>query len=82
MLVLEVCVSMDQYTILSWNVRGLNMRARRDAIRTLVGEIRPTIMCLQETKLASSRRIFCFPCLVFNIVNLHTFLHRRLEAAS
>ena len=42
---------MDNTTILSWNVRGLNARARQDCVRTLVGDIRPTIVCLQETKL-------------------------------
>jgi hypothetical protein len=45
-------VPMDNTTILSWNVRGLNAGAWRDAVRTLVGDIRPTIVCLQETKLA------------------------------
>jgi hypothetical protein len=38
-------------TILCWNVRGLNDRARRDAVRTLVDDIRPSVVCLQETKL-------------------------------
>ena len=42
---------MDNTTILSWNVRGLNAKARRDCVCTLVGDIRPTILCLQETKL-------------------------------
>ena len=42
---------MDNTTIMSWNVRGLNDRARRDAVRTLVDDIRPSIVCLQETKL-------------------------------
>jgi len=39
-------------TVLSWNVRGLNEWARRDAVRTLVDDVRPRIVCLQETKLA------------------------------
>jgi exonuclease III len=38
-------------TILSWNVRGLNDKARRDTVCTLVDDIRPSIVCLQETKL-------------------------------
>jgi len=42
---------MDNTTIMSWNVRGLNERARRDNVRTLVDDIRPNIVCLQETKL-------------------------------
>jgi len=42
---------MDNTTVLSWNVRGLNARARWDAVHTLVDDIRPSIVCLQETKL-------------------------------
>jgi len=42
---------MDNTTVLSWNVRGLNARARRDAVRTLIDDVRPSIVCLQETKL-------------------------------
>lgn len=42
---------MDNTTILSWNVRGLNARARQDNVRTLVNDVRPSIVCLQETKL-------------------------------
>lgn len=42
---------MDNTTLLSWNVRGLNARARRDNVCTLVDDIKPTIVCLQETKL-------------------------------
>lgn len=44
-------IAMDNISILSWNVRGVNARARKDAIRTLVDGIRPSIVCLQETKL-------------------------------
>lgn len=42
---------MDNTTVLSWNVRDLNAQARRDNVRTLVDDIRPSIVCLQETKL-------------------------------
>lgn len=42
---------MDNTTLLSWNLRGLNAQARRDNVRTLVDDIRPSIVCLQETKL-------------------------------
>jgi exonuclease III len=42
---------MDNTTIMSWNMQGLNDRARRDVVRKLVGNIRPSIVCLQETKL-------------------------------
>lgn len=42
---------MDNTTLISWNVRGLNARARRDNVRTLVNDLKPAIACLQETKL-------------------------------
>lgn len=42
---------MDNTTLLSWNVRGLNAQARRDNVRTLVDDLRPAIVYLQETKL-------------------------------
>jgi exonuclease III len=42
---------MDNISVLCWNVRGLNDRARRDTVRTLVDDMRPAIVCLQETKL-------------------------------
>lgn len=37
--------------ILSWNVRGKNMPAKRDAIREVVQSHRLAILCLQETKI-------------------------------
>jgi exonuclease III len=43
---------MDNTILLSWNVRGLNDRARRDVVRTLVDDIHPSIARLQETKLS------------------------------
>lgn len=33
-----------------WNVRGLNSKARRDAVRQMIADIRPGVICLQETK--------------------------------
>lgn len=42
---------MDNTTLLSWNVCGLNARARRDNVCTLVDDLRLAIVCLQETKL-------------------------------
>jgi hypothetical protein len=43
--------SMGNDNMLVWNVQGLNSRARRDTVRELVVEERPTLVCLQETKL-------------------------------
>ncbi|RCV46436.1 hypothetical protein SETIT_9G531800v2 [Setaria italica] len=46
--------------ILVWNVRGLNARCRRDALRTMVGDANITVECLQETKLQDlSRFLVC-----------------------
>jgi len=49
---------MDPSKILIWNVRGLNRKSRRDAVRSMVADTRPDIVCLQETKKeATSRRM-------------------------
>lgn len=42
---------MENTIILCWNVHSLNERERCDAVRTLVDDVHPTIVCLQETKL-------------------------------
>jgi exonuclease III len=34
-------------------VRGLNDRAKRDSIKSVVVDLRPSIICLQETKLSA-----------------------------
>ena len=36
---------------LVWNVRGLNNQTRRNAIFQMVNVVRPSIVCLQETKM-------------------------------
>ena len=36
-----------------WNVRGLNDRARRNVVKEFVLLLKPTIVCIQETKLSS-----------------------------
>lgn len=41
----------ENCNILVWNVRGLNARARRDALRTIVGDVNVLVVCFQETKL-------------------------------
>lgn len=42
---------MGSENILVWNVRGLNSPARRDTVRELIAAERPSLICLQETKL-------------------------------
>ncbi|XBI07851.1 hypothetical protein VPH35_135689 [Triticum aestivum] len=37
--------------IMSWNMRGLNSPAKREAVREVVAAHRTAILCLQETKL-------------------------------
>jgi len=51
-LLLVVICAMDPIILLSWNVRGLNTRARRDVVRVLMQDTRASIACLQETKLS------------------------------
>ncbi|KAM3368793.1 hypothetical protein ACQJBY_016988 [Aegilops geniculata] len=36
-----------------WNVRGLNSGANRTAVRSVITAAAPSIVCLQETKLAT-----------------------------
>jgi exonuclease III len=38
--------------MLNWNVRGLNDAAHRELVRQTVTSARPTIVCLQETKIS------------------------------
>jgi exonuclease III len=47
---------MDLSKIIIWNVRGLNKKARRDAVRQTIVSARPDMVCLQETKKASISR--------------------------
>lgn len=49
-MVVFLFAAMDVSKILVWNVRGLNNKARRDALRELVASTRTDIICLQETK--------------------------------
>lgn len=39
------------YTIVNWNIRGINNINRRDVIRKKVKQWKPTILVLQETKI-------------------------------
>lgn len=41
---------MSSFSLLNWNVRGLNNRARRWAVQSLVTQARCSLLCLQETK--------------------------------
>jgi exonuclease III len=45
--------SMDMSKVLIWNVRGLNHRARRDAVHDMVASTHPDLACLQEMKKAA-----------------------------
>ncbi|GMI77258.1 hypothetical protein HRI_001395100 [Hibiscus trionum] len=40
------------FSILSWNVRGLGKKEKARAVRRLVGSKKPTVFFLQETKLS------------------------------
>jgi hypothetical protein len=44
---------MGMSKILIWNVRGLNRKSIRDAVRCMVDSTRPDFVCLQETKKAA-----------------------------
>jgi exonuclease III len=44
---------MEPGCFLVWNVRGLNSRAKRDSVKSVVVSLKPAVVCLQETKLDS-----------------------------
>jgi len=44
---------MSNNNILIWNACGLNNRERRSVVRNLVAQERISVVCLQETKVAS-----------------------------
>ena len=41
-------------SVACWNVRGLNSRARRAAVRAMLDQLSCSIICLQESKLATA----------------------------
>ena len=43
----------NELKFLNWNVRGLNSAARREAVKLLIQQARPHIVCLQESKLSN-----------------------------
>ena len=44
------------FTILNWNVRGLNSPAKRRAVQIFVAELKCNVVCLQETKISDMSR--------------------------
>jgi exonuclease III len=54
---------MNPSSILFWNVRGLNMMARRSVVKDVILSSRVDIVCLQETKVAAINQFFL--CSVF-----------------
>lgn len=43
-------------SVLSWNVRGLNDAAHRELVRETTVCARPSVVCIQETKIRSMTR--------------------------
>lgn len=43
----------EHLSFLSWNVRGLNDGAHRELVRESIVSARPSVVCLQETKISS-----------------------------
>lgn len=48
--VFSIVFPMDLSKILIWNLRGLNKKARHDAVRVMIDSTCPDLVCLQETK--------------------------------
>ncbi|PNX89483.1 cytochrome p450, partial [Trifolium pratense] len=45
--------------IVSWNIRGLGGLEKRKEVCKLVGDLKPFILCLQETKLQRCDVLLC-----------------------
>jgi len=43
-----------KFKLVSWNVRGLNNKEKRETVKSLISGWRANIICLQETKLAGN----------------------------
>jgi hypothetical protein len=65
--------------IISWNIRGLGGLEKRKEVRKLVGDLCPSILCLQETKLQTCDTHLCLS-LWGN--SPHTFSYRPSIGAS
>jgi hypothetical protein len=50
---------MEYSCFLIWNVRGLNDRAKRDSVKTLVLDIKPSIVSRRSNYVPSLILIFC-----------------------
>jgi hypothetical protein len=46
-------MSQDNIYLFNWNVRGLNSKAKQDAVKIILQQYGATFVCLQETKLSS-----------------------------
>lgn len=40
-----------QFKLVSWNVRGLNTRDKRRVVKSIMGDWKADVICVQETKL-------------------------------
>jgi len=48
-----VLQSCDEFTIVNYNVRGINTEEKQKRVYQVLGRYRPQIVCLNETKLQS-----------------------------
>lgn len=49
----KMIIKTDLLLLLSWNVRGMGDKVKRNAIFKYFGRLRPQLICLQETHLQS-----------------------------
>jgi exonuclease III len=59
------------FSILSWNVWGLNSLARCEVVRNLVWSTKPTVLCLQETKMAMINNLISCEILGQSLFGFH-----------
>lgn len=64
----------QNYSVLSWNIRGLNSVARQEEIRQVVQMHKPMLLCLQETKMQDINRTTILNALGCDYLDNYLFL--------
>jgi exonuclease III len=62
------------YKMMSWNVTGMNNLVRQEEIKQHISTIRPEVICIQETKMATINSSVIRNALGLNYENNFTYL--------
>jgi exonuclease III len=63
-----------EFNFISWNVRGLNSRVKQEEVKQVMQVHKPSIVCLQETKLSNITDLTFTQCMGSAYVHNFWFL--------